>query len=199
MSNGSNIAETGALSDADIVCRVRMGDVVLFGCLVERYRMRLYRFTARILFSTHDAEDACQNTFVKVWKNLHRYDCERAFSTWILTIAYREACTILSRRRHTDAELPELPDESAGAVENTMRADSLADLWQMARGILPQKTFHALWLHYGEDMPLGDIARVTGRTTTAVKVSLFRARQKLAATMTARTETVAGTQPIPTR
>lgn len=185
-------------SDADLVRRIHLGEAVLFGVLVERYRLRLFRFASRILYSRHDAEDACQNTFVKVWRHLRRYDCSRAFSTWIFTIAYRESCTLLARRRHEESTLPEIVDDTAGVDDTATQRDDIHHVWQTARRMLAPKIHHLLWLHYGEDMPLGEIARVTGRTLVSVKVSLFRARQKLARELgTAGVVRVAAAKPQP--
>ncbi|MDR2982824.1 MAG: sigma-70 family RNA polymerase sigma factor [Puniceicoccales bacterium] len=179
---GDSLAQ---LSDADVVRRIRLGEAALFSMLVERYQQKLFRFTKRILFSEQDAEDACQNALVKTWKHLHRYDCDRSFSTWIFTIAYREACSILSRRRPAESEFPDIADTSSGADDNTSKSDEIDYVWVEAKKILKPKVFQMLWLHYGEDLPLSDVARITSRTTISVKVALFRARQLLATRLSA--------------
>ncbi|MGQ4827811.1 RNA polymerase sigma factor, partial [Enterococcus faecalis] len=80
---------------------------ICFAALVERYEARIMGFVLRRCASASDAEDATQDTFVRAWRMLHRYDPSRRFSPWLFTLAARaaqEANRGASRRARHEAE-----------------------------------------------------------------------------------------------
>lgn len=163
---------------AACVALARDGDTLAFGELVRAHRDRLYRFALRITRNPHDAEDVCQRTFISAWRHLARFDSSRPFANWLFGIAYKDAVKLVTRRRPS-GELPEIacerpsPDMAADAAETPM--------WDLARATLDPARFDILWMFYGEDLPVAEIARITGRTCVSVKVHLFRARSQLRA------------------
>ena len=81
-----------------LVNRCLAGHQPSFGQLVERFRGQVYGLCFRMLGQREDAEDATQETFVRVIRNLHRWDQGRAFEPWLLTIAGNRCRTKLARR-----------------------------------------------------------------------------------------------------
>lgn len=158
------------------VKRSQAGDAEAFSALVRLHRDRLYRFALRITRHNQDAEDVCQRTFINAWRHLARFDADRPFPNWIFGIAYKDAVKLVSRRK-PGGELPDLacerppPDRAADAAETP--------LWDLARDTLSPDRFAILWMFYGEDLPVAEIARITGRSGVSVKVHLFRARSQL--------------------
>src|SRR5258707_10713787 len=69
----------------------KAGSREAFGGLVERYEKRVFHFLCRMAGNPHDAEDLTQDTFLKVYQNLHRFNSAQGFSTWLFTIAKRTA------------------------------------------------------------------------------------------------------------
>jgi RNA polymerase sigma-70 factor, ECF subfamily len=144
--------------------------------LVDLFHPRIYSYLARLTGNPADAADLTQETFVKAFANLRRFDPQRRFSTWLFTIAKRTSCNYLrSRRPHleledTVADPGPSPDHAA-----TEREDSI---WQLARRLKPLE-YETLWLHYGEELPVDDTARILGISTLYTKVILHRARRKL--------------------
>ena len=92
--------------------------------MIQRYTPSVYRFCARMLRDDEDARDAAQNTLVKVIRNLHRYDPERKFSTWVFGIARNTAIDEQRRRRFT-TELGDrdLADTRSSPLEETSRQE----------------------------------------------------------------------------
>ena len=97
------------------------GDQRSMLALVERFQGQVFGLCYRMLGQRQDAEDAAQETFVRVLKNLHRWDPEREFQPWLLTIAGNRCRTALSaRKRRPAGELAEelvvddQPDHAAG-------------------------------------------------------------------------------------
>ncbi len=147
-----------------------------FAELVRRYAPRLQAFLQRRTHDLHEAEDLVQDTFAKAYANLGRYDQSWRFSTWLFTIALRAAVSHHRRKRpeciRADLEAPACDE----AVERNEQRESL---WGLAAQ-LPPAQHQALWLRYGEDMSVKDIARVMGKSQVCVKVLLYRARAGMA-------------------
>ncbi|MFW5857142.1 MAG: RNA polymerase sigma factor [Planctomycetota bacterium] len=168
--------------DLDGLARAaRHGDEPAFEALWRAVADRLYRFLRARGLDAHEAEDVFQETTIKVHRNLGRYDPARPFLPWLFTIASREA-TSAYRRRRTHAPL-DVDDRLAGDPDpaaEAARRDAGATLWDRARAVLSDKQYDTLWLRYGEELEIRDIAAVTGRTRVHVKVLLHRARARLA-------------------
>ncbi len=156
--------------------------VAAFAELVTRFETRLFNFLLRRTGSSSVAEDIAQDAFVRAWERIGNYDPTWRFSTWIFTIASRMAVTAHRRRRPTGpfevAERVGRRDPDMGHAEHVAREGSR--LWCLAEQVLGDDQHTALWLRYAEDMTIGEIAQVTGRTQVGVRVTLFRARQRLA-------------------
>lgn len=180
------------LTDEVLADCANQGCLESFECLVEKYQVPLVQFLTRRIGSREDAEDLTQDTFVRAYQNLHRYDNQWRFSTWLFTIA-RRLC-INEQRRRGVRELPDSHPESlagvAGAVaepaEELEARENRHRLWDHAAAVLSEPKFTALWLFYVEDLPVVEIARVLGRSRVAVKTMMFRARQELMPTMQGR-------------
>jgi RNA polymerase sigma-70 factor (ECF subfamily) len=128
-----------------------------------------------------DAEDLLQDTFLRAYANLHRYRRQWRFATWLFTIA-RRLCINHHRRVQPEPAGPEL--EAAASAEEepaeaAMREEQRRSLWAIAARTLSEKEFTALWLHYVEDLPVQEVARVLQQSRVAVKTMMFRARKKL--------------------
>ncbi len=172
-----------ALSLSELVSRAQRGSLPCFSELVKRFEGRLLNFLIRKTGSTHDAEDLAQEAFVRAWQRFEQYDPRWQFSTWLFTIAHRLAKT--HYRRRTVA--PSCDMLELATVDGDDPARLLADrerggqLWETADRILTETQRTVLWLRYAEDLSNADIAAITGRSRVTVRVTLFRAREALAA------------------
>jgi len=166
-------------TDEELAREARTGSRRSFEELALRYKRRLFVYLRPRLGSDQDAEDMVQDTFLKLYRNIGRYDPRFHFSTWLYTSAnrlaissYRKKKTITAR---LDAEaagnLPDLTAGDAGEAEP-------AGLWDAAR-TLGGCQFRALWLRYGEDMSVDEIAVSLGKSRLAVRLLLHRARTNL--------------------
>lgn len=168
-------ASDGGLATS--VLAARNGDHEAFAVLVRRYTNPLHRYLTAMGLKGADAEDVIQETFLRGWRHLPSYDATYAFSTWIYTIARRLALNHLTRQK---------PRASISAANETPAADTAAPtdgLWEKARTLLSERDFSALWLRYGEDRDLIDIGRILGITALNARVTLHRARERLAGSL----------------
>jgi RNA polymerase sigma-70 factor (ECF subfamily) len=168
---------------AALATRARRGDDAAFTELVRATSDRLFQFLYRLSGHAQDAEDLAQETYLKAYRALDRYDPRRPFLPWLFTIARR---SLLNHRRAArpceplPEELPARP--SAGPDANSADGDALEHLWRVARGLHP-RYHHVLWLYYGEGFDTRQVAAVLKTRPLVVKVLLHRARRALLAAL----------------
>jgi len=152
--------------------------------LVERYQLSVYSFVLRILGHQHDAEDVCQDVFLRVFRSLHRWDPSRPFKPWLMKIAVNAARTRLRK----NACRPVCPDglEDLAIVASL---DDTAEIYQeisKAVSLLRIEYRIVFALFHDEGLPYDEIARIVKRPVGTVKTWLHRARWELYRQMVAR-------------
>ena len=133
------------------------------------------------------AEDAAQETFLKAYQNLARYDVERSFATWLLSIAAHHCIDKLRRKRFSSFSIDEdeerqteLPDSSAPDPENEAIRQQTRERLQGCLQSLDPTDRAAVVMRYWQDCSEVEIAQVLRLTVPAVKSRLHRARRALA-------------------
>ena len=170
----------GMLSDEQLACRARQGCAASFEHLMRRFQTPVLHFLQH-RGAGADAEDLLQETFLRAYTNLSRYESKWRFAAWLFTIARRTSINHHRRARAVaDAEALEAvacrapgPPEMAAAEEGRQR------LWCTAARVLSEDEVTALWLYYVEDLSAREIAAVLDRSWIAVKTMLYRARRRL--------------------
>lgn len=185
------------LSAEELARRSQLGCRASFAELIERYGMRLYDFLRYKTNSLQDTEDLVQDTFVKAYENIHRYDDSWKFSTWLFTIASRLASSHFRRLRPW-RPLGEIESGGIGPGQRMVKQESNECLWKMA-GDLSGNQYQALWLKYAQDMSIKDIAKVMRKSQVNVKVILYRARIHLAKRLQKVTVEKAATDQTPSK
>ena len=180
--SGSDSAPLADLSVDDLATRARDGDEACFQELVSRLRAPLAAFLARRLPAPADADDAVQETFLRAYRHIDRYDPGRRFATWLFAIGKNVAANHrAAERRRADLEKRGAsgPASAPEATSMPVLAAEADELWRGARRLLGAESYRALWLRYAQDLTVAEIAREMGRSVVATKVMLFRARKKL--------------------
>lgn len=172
-------------SAEDLARDAQAGSLRAFTRLVELHERRVFAFLARRTRSAADAEEMTQETFLRAWKSLPRYDAHRPFATWLFTIAARIATDAL---RHQivarEQAMPEEPREQQVDRDAERRLGNEA--WIAAGQVLNERQHVAIWLRYVENMQPADIAHVLGVTGPTARIILFRARQAIAKALAER-------------
>lgn len=173
-------------ADSLWVERTLAGDQDAFGELVVRYERDVFNLAYRMLNNRGEAEDAAQEAFLRAYANLDRYDAERPFKTWLLSIASNHCIDRIRRRRLTWLSLeeplpphPALTSDLPGPEEATLAGERSAEV----QALLDELTSDyrvAVILRYWYDLSYAEIAEMLGTTESAIKSRLFRARQALA-------------------
>jgi RNA polymerase sigma-70 factor (ECF subfamily) len=171
--------------------QARDGDQQAFGELVNAHQHAVYNLAYRMLGNRVEAEDAAQETFFRAYANLERYDMERPFRTWLLSITSNYCIDRLRRRRLTWLSLEEplpphmaLHSDEAEPEEAVIDNERNALIQELLTELSPEYRA-AVVLHYWYDYSYAEIAEILETTESAVKSRLFRARQTLAARLTA--------------
>jgi RNA polymerase sigma-70 factor, ECF subfamily len=165
--------------------RCLAGDQAAMRALVERYQGNVFGLCYRMLGRYHDAEDAAQETFVRVLRSLAQVDLERDFEPWLLAIAGNCCRTRLTRRKRRPEGLPLLADVSDGALEEEAGAD-LAEEVRLGLAGLREEHRRAFLLFHEQELSYQEIADVLDVPMGTVKTWVHRARQELIARLQQR-------------
>lgn len=170
--------------ERDWLIRAQQGDDEAFANLVGAYQSRVHNLCYRMLGDPYAAEDAAQETFLRAYRAIRRYDLDRPFVTWLLTIASRYCIDQLRRRRLQTRPFDEylgeiLPADTPGP-EGTLTRREEEQRMQAALDELKPTDRAAVVLHYWHQLSYEEIAGTLSLTVSAVKSRLHRARKALA-------------------
>ncbi len=152
-----------------------------FRQLTRQYGEMLYWHIRRIVVGHDDAEDALQETFIKILGNIGQFRGEGKLSTWLYSIATREALTLLRRQTHLFQSIDDLTPALTGKMEaeTPLDSDAAEVTFQQALLTLPTQQRIAFNLRYYDEMSYDEIARITGKNVNTLKVNYHLATEKI--------------------
>ena len=161
------------------------GDDAAFGQLVEQYQRPVFSLCYRMLGNSKAAEDAAQESFIRAYRNLKRYDPDRSFATWLLSIASHYCIDQMRKRKLDTVSTDALPaeivaDHNAPNPEREFRSREKEAVIQNLLTELKPTDRAAIVLRYWHQYSEAEIAEALDISVSAVKSRLFRARQALA-------------------
>jgi RNA polymerase sigma-70 factor, ECF subfamily len=166
----------GDISDEALMLRYQRGDRSAFGLLVRRHQVAVYNFVLRELGSALAADDLAQEVFIGVVREAGRFNYETPFSTRLFSIA----CRLVQKERSRNP----LPGDAAGDRSGgAARSETLEDSIVRAVDALPDPEKDVFLLREVADLPFSEIAWVTQRTETAVKIQMQHALSRLRMTL----------------
>lgn len=178
------------LTHARLAILAREGDRGAFAQLVDLYKGRLFHLAYRMLGNRQEAEDVVQDTFLRTYEHLGRYDPAHKFSTWIYRIATNLCIDRLRRRRQIyslDAETTEgdgldgysmLRSDEPTAEQHVMVSERQRIILE-ALDSLPPKYKSAMALRYYQDLSLQEISEILNIPVATVKTRIHRGREYL--------------------
>ena len=170
------------------IVAAQRGDRPSFAQLVESYWDRIYRWLYHLTHDRHTAEDLAQETFLKAFVGLKKFQAGTNFGAWLFRIAhnnYANQCRTAARQREP---LPdELADPQRGPLDQAVTAETVQGV---ARAInrLPAEFRAALLLRVEQEMSFRQIAEVLDLTEETARWRVFKARQKLLSVLAPRQE-----------
>ena len=171
---------------------LRLGDRREFARLVDAYSGPLYRLALKMLGNASDAEDALQNTFIKAFQHVDKFEGRSSLSTWLYRIASNEALMLL-RKRHPETTFSDIPSEDEDdknydpvqitdwccLPEEELLSAEARTVLDRAVEHLPETLRIVFVLRDIEDLSIQETSQVLGLSETAVKTRLLRARLRL--------------------
>ena len=176
--------------EAGLVLRCLAGDEKAYRELVELYQGQVFSVVLRMVRRREDAEDLTQETFVRMFRALDRYDPQRPFAAWLFTIASRLAIDHIRRRKVSPISLTqrepgsdeeydiEVPDPGPTPDEVTSRTEEERRTEELIRSLPPHYRI-VVMLRHQRDMAYEEIAEALHLPLGTVKARIHRAREIL--------------------
>ena len=181
-----------AADGAGVLARARQGDEEAFRVLVEQHGRRVFRLAFRMTGNEQDAEDVVQESFLRAYRQLGRFESRANFGTWLYRIT-ANCCVDLMRARQArhdqsrgeslEATAEPLPAVEAPGPERLAASAEIERRVQAALGDLSPLERAAFTLRHYEGRSIDEISAVLGLGTSAAKHSVFRAVKKLRAAL----------------
>jgi len=176
-------------TDAAAVALARDGDSEAFRALVERHSRAVFRLAHRMTGNASDAEDVVQETFLKAYRQLSRFESRANFSTWLHRIAVNCSIDLIRARPHRESGHDATDLEQFGAAdaavagrpspERLMLSAEVQERIADAMSALSRMERAAFVLRHFEGQSIDEISRALGLKTNATKHSIFRAVKKM--------------------
>lgn len=179
------------MNEKELVQQAQNGDYEAFARLISTHQSAIYGLARRLAGNEQDAEDIVQDTLLKAIDKIDQFRAESSFGTWLYAIALNQARALLGQRKKSDlrpieeylpdsrneAETRELYDWSDPA--SRLEAQELKTLIDRLVSELPYNYREAFLLRYNEELPVKEIAAITGESVAATKSRILRARLAL--------------------
>ena len=167
-------------TDHDLILAALGGDHEAFAILVERYVSPIYKFSYRYVRNGPDAEDIAQETFVRVWKNLKKFDQSKTFKTWIFAIAKNASLDLLKKKRPMSfSQIGEEDDIVEAVLASYVMIPDASDItfdqgllrndFNVALAKLPPHYRDVMVLRYTDNLKFREIAERLGEPLDTVK------------------------------
>jgi RNA polymerase sigma-70 factor (ECF subfamily) len=169
--------------------RARSGDHDAFRLLVEQHGRAIFRLAYRMTGNEEDAEDVVQETFLKAYRQIDRFDARSSFSTWLHRIASNCSLDLIRKRKTRERKRERGPDPAQDVMvsipavtpgpDRELFSGQISDSVNAALGELSAQERTAFVLRHFEGLSIEEIGATLGTGTNATKHSIFRAVQKL--------------------
>ncbi|MFZ3056147.1 MAG: RNA polymerase sigma factor [Smithella sp.] len=179
-------------SEAEIVAKVLNGDRQAYALLVEEYKTPIYNLAYRMTGNSQDADDLTQETFLRAFNQLFRYDTKRSFFTWLYTISLniiRNHLKKNSTRRRDDfrqrekiSGTGEFDDKQVALQESRDRDEGRKEREEKLESCLQKlspELRELMILRFYQGLPFEAIAEITGLSLSAIKMRVYRGLEKL--------------------
>jgi RNA polymerase sigma-70 factor (ECF subfamily) len=168
----------GDRSDKQLIADYFMGDEKSLEVLIRRYLKPIYNFNFRFVGNSQDAEDITQEVFVKVWRNLKKFDKNKKFKSWIFTIA-KNTCLDWQKKRRAipfsvlDSEggssFAENIKDPAPLPNELLEKKNITVVLNKALEALSPKYRMVLFLRYNDHFTFREIAEILGESLNTIK------------------------------
>lgn len=179
------------ISDEEILNLFKQADTREkgFSLLVRKYQEKLYWHIRRLVIDHEDANDVCQNMFIKVWSNLDKFKENSKLYTWLYRIATNESLTFMSQKKRNNTVQIETDDYDLSeqlSADPYFEGDTLQIKLQNAIAALPEKQRVVFLMRYYDEVKYEDMSEVLDTSVGALKASYHHAAKKIEKYLTER-------------
>ncbi|MFD2584743.1 RNA polymerase sigma factor [Pedobacter vanadiisoli] len=173
------------LTDLELIQNILAGETAQYALLVKRHQRFVFTLALRFLKNREDAEEVAQDCFVKAYRALGTFKQTSKFSTWLYTITYTTAMTLLRKKRldtnsiHDEETFLELENHTSSLNANNYEKQDAHTFLNQAIGQLMPDDAAIITLFYKGEQSLDEIGEAMRMESNTVKVKLHRARQRL--------------------
>jgi RNA polymerase sigma factor, sigma-70 family len=165
-------------TESELIQLLHQGDRQAFADLYEHHKSAIYRYCLRMLSDSDAAEDAAQETFMKMFSNISLLQKPESFLPWLFCIARNEVMMHLRRNRRNGVHNDENVWDNQTPYELTVAAET-TEIVQRFLQNLKDEYREVILLREYEQLSYSQIAQITGDTESSVKSRLFKARKAL--------------------
>ena len=167
-------------SIAEIIARVLRGDRQAYAMLVDAYKSPIYNLAYRMTGSSDDADDLTQETFIRAYQYLWRYDMHRKFFTWLYTLALNLIRSHLRKKNKYNKSSEEV-SALLLADKNHSPETELIETQEISVYLLrlDYESRALLIMKFQQGLTFEEIAQITGKSLSAVKMRIYRGLEKL--------------------
>jgi RNA polymerase sigma-70 factor (ECF subfamily) len=165
-------------TESELIQRLHLGDRQAFADLYEHHKAAIYRYCLRMLTDSDAAEDATQETFLKMFAGVSRLQNVESFLPWLFSIARNEVMMHFRRNRRNGIQSDEEVWDKQTPYEITVAAE-ITEIVQRLLQNLKSEYREVIILREYEQLSYTHIAEITGDTESSVKSRLFKARKAL--------------------
>jgi RNA polymerase sigma-70 factor (ECF subfamily) len=166
-------------TDADLVDRYLRGDMTAFDEVMIRYERQIYRVCYRFVENRDDAKDLAQEVFIKAFEHLPTFRRESSLKTWLYRIAINHCINHVKKHSQEFVEVTEYTGSFNPSVQKQLEEREQREHFRRMVKHLPPKQKAILELRINEQLSYEEIARISGRSVSTIKASVFFALEKL--------------------
>src|SRR5262252_5544726 len=165
--------------DAELVERYLTGDTTAFDEIMVRYERQIYRICYRFVDNREDAMDLAQEVFIKAFEHLATFRRESSLKTWLYRIAMNHCINHVKKHTQEFVEVTEYTGRVNASVHAQMEDREQREHFRRMVKLLPPKQKAILEMRINEQLSYEEIAKISGRSVSTIKASVFFALEKL--------------------
>ena len=166
-------------ADTELVERYLAGDMSAFDELMIRYERQIYRVCYRFVENREDAMDLAQEVFIKAFEHLGTFRRESSLKTWLYRIAMNHCINHVKKHSQEFVEVNEYTGSTRASVQSELEEREKREHFRCLVKQLPPKQKAILELRINEQLSYEEIAKISGRSVSTIKASVFFALEKL--------------------
>ena len=168
------------MTDKELLRNCLLGEVEEYHKIVERYRTKALAIAMNLLGNRQDAEDASQDAFIQVYKNLKKFDFQQSFPNWFYSILYKRCLDRLRKRKRFSQFFRKIKTEPSQSLSTqpSNPTFSLLEKHELMAMLNPKERI-SLFLWANDGYTSEEIGEVLKCTASTARVFLFKARKKI--------------------